>query len=77
LDLTGKVKEILIDELNLESIENDAKQEDYPEWDSLTYMRIIAAIEDSFDIHITRENINNFNSVSNIVKEVEKCNDNC
>ena len=77
MDLTEKIKEILVDELNLDSIGGDAKQENYAEWDSLTYMRIIAAIEDNFNIKITRENINNFNSVANIIKEVEKTNDHC
>ena len=77
MDLTEQVKEILIEELNLESITDDARQEDYAEWDSLTYMRIVAAIEDNFNVTITRENINNFNSVGNIVKEIEKVNDHC
>lgn len=75
--MTEQVKEILIEELNLESITDDARQEDYAEWDSLTYMRIVAAIEDNFNVTITRENINNFNSVGNIVKEIEKVNDHC
>jgi len=76
LNLTERVKEILAEELNVESIENNANQVDYVEWDSLTYMRIIAAIESNFNIDITADNINHFNSVSNIVKEIEKSNDN-
>lgn len=69
--LLDKVKGILLDELNLETIEDQAKQEDYPEWDSLTYLRVIAALENDFGIEITSENINKFNSIPNIIKEIE------
>lgn len=72
-DLTDKVKKVLIEELNLESIADVAKQEDYPEWDSLTYLRIIVAIENAFRIEITPGNINKFNSIESIVNEIKKC----
>jgi len=70
--LVDQVKEILMEELNAESIDDNAKQEDYSEWDSLTYLRIVTAIESKFDIEITPDNINRFNSVANIIKEIEK-----
>jgi acyl carrier protein len=54
-------------------IEDDARQEDYSEWDSLTYLRILAAFEAEFNIQITPENINEFNSIPNIVEEITKC----
>ncbi|HBR15968.1 MAG TPA: hypothetical protein DD723_10610 [Candidatus Omnitrophica bacterium] len=72
LHLTDRVKEILKNELNLEVLEDTAKQEDYPEWDSLTYLRIVAALESEFGIQITPDNINKFNSVLNIVEEIQK-----
>ncbi|GEM_PF-2264146 len=72
-DLIDEVKGVLINELNLEAIEDGAKQEDYPEWDSLTYLRIVAALEHAFKIKITSENINKFNSIENIVNEIKKC----
>jgi len=75
-DLIEEVKNMLIEELNLESIEDGAKQEDYPEWDSLTYLRVIAAIESTFEVEVTRENINKFNSIENIVHEIKKCRNN-
>ncbi len=71
-DLVDQVKNVLIQELNIESIEDTAKQEDYPEWDSLTYLRVIVAIESTFGIEITSENINKFNSVESIVNEIQK-----
>lgn len=72
-DLIDEVKGVLINELNLETIEDGSKQEDYPEWDSLTYLRIVAALEHTFKIRITSENINKFNSIENIVNEIKKC----
>lgn len=75
LNLTERVKEILAEELNVGSVGDSAKQEDYAEWDSLTYMRVVAAVESSFNIDITAENINKFNSVENIVKEIAKAHD--
>ena len=73
MDLIDRIKTILSDELNLETVGDDAKQEHYPEWDSLAYLGIIAALEKEFGIQITPENINNFNSISNIEKEITKC----
>ena len=75
MSLTERVKEILKEELNVDSIADNAAQEDYAEWDSLTYMRIIAAVENRFKVAITAENINRFNSVANIVTEIEKTDD--
>lgn len=71
-DLTGKVRKLLMEELNVEVISDGAKREDFAEWDSLTYLRIIAALENTFGIEVTPENINNFYSLENIVHEIEK-----
>ncbi len=73
MGLTDRIKAILLDELKLETVSDDAKQEHYTEWDSLAYLGIIGALEEEFGIQITPENINNFNSIPNIVKEITKC----
>ena len=44
MSLTEQVKNILQDELNIEAIDDAAVQGDYPEWDSLTCMRVLAAV---------------------------------
>lgn len=75
-DLTDRVKDVLKQELNLESIADDAKQGDYPEWDSLTYLRIVVALENAFGIEVTPENINKFNSIGSIASEIRKSRDN-
>jgi acyl carrier protein len=75
VNITEDVKQILREALNLESIDDGACMEQYSEWDSLTYIRIVAALESKYNICVTGENINNFNSVRNIVAEIEKIHD--
>ena len=65
------LKNVLKAELNLQHMSDTASQRDHAEWDSLSYLRILAALEQKFGVEITSKNINNFNSISNIVKEIE------
>ena len=69
--MTEEVKNVLRSELNLQQMSDTASQGDHPEWDSLSYLRIMTALEQRFGIEITSKNINNFNSINNIVKEIE------
>ena len=62
-----KIKEIICRVLNIDEIDDSAKQEDYIEWDSLAYLGIISELEDKFNINISSKNINNFDSVQNIL----------
>ena len=62
-----KIKEIICRVLNIDEIDDSAEQEDYIEWDSLAYLSIISELEDKFNINISSKNINNFDSVQNIL----------
>tara|TARA_B100000959_G_C14519601_1_gene434864 strand:+ start:269 stop:499 length:231 start_codon:yes stop_codon:yes gene_type:complete len=62
-----KIKEIICEVLNIDEIDDNAKQEDHIEWDSLAYLSIISELEDQFNISISSKNINNFDSVQNIL----------
>ena len=64
----------MVDTLNLEVVDDDASQDSLNEWDSLGYLSIMARIEEEFGIEIRQDNINNFGSISEIVSEIEKCN---
>ena len=66
-----KVKVILCEKLIIENIEDTASRDLYSEWDSLTYLGIISALEDEFDIQVSEQNINNFDSIPNIIKIIE------
>ena len=65
-----KIKEIICEVLNIDEIDDNAKQEDYIEWDSLAYLSIISELEDQFNISISSKNINNFDSVQNILTNI-------
>ena len=66
----NKIKEIICEVLNIDEIDDNAKQEDYIEWDSLAYLSIISELEDLFNIDISSKNINNFDSVQNILTNI-------
>ena len=65
-----KIKEIICEVLNIDEIDDNAKQEDHIEWDSLAYLSIISELEDQFNISISSKNINNFDSVQNILTNI-------
>jgi len=72
MEILKKVKGIICDSLVLESVENNATQEMYSEWDSLAYMGIISKLEEEFEIQISEDNINHFDSISNIIRIIER-----
>ena len=72
MELAEEVKSILESELNLDSMKLNACQGDHSEWDSLSYLRILSALEAKYKIEITSENINKFNSIENIVHEIQR-----
>ena len=65
--IRDKLKKILMQELNLAEVKDNACQDDYGAWDSLAYMSIVARVEDEFHIEATHENIEKFNSVDNLI----------
>ena len=67
LNKLKKIKEIVCEVLNIDEIDDIAKQEDYIEWDSLAYLSIISEIEDQLNVDISSKNINNFDSIQNIL----------
>lgn len=67
----NRIKDILCELLNLEFIEDDVSQDMYPEWDSIAYLNIISALEDEFGVQISEKNINNFDSIPKIIREIK------
>ena len=67
-----KIKEIICEVLNIDEIDDYANQEDHIEWDSLAYLSIISELEDQFNISISSKNINNFDSVQNILTNINQ-----
>ena len=73
LDISKKVEHLILDILNIESLPPGASIENTEEWDSFAYLSIVFQLETEFDIKINQENINKFNSIENIVAEIELC----
>ena len=65
-----KVITLVSTALNVNSINLQSSQENTSEWDSLAYLSVISAMEEEFEIEITEKNINNFDSVKNILNEI-------
>lgn len=65
-----RVLEIVNDVLN-EDVNEDSSVQNTASWDSLAYMAILSCIEDEFGLEVSENNINNFDSVTNIISEIE------
>tara|TARA_B100001123_G_scaffold50099_1_gene51560 strand:- start:992 stop:1237 length:246 start_codon:yes stop_codon:yes gene_type:complete len=72
-EISKKVKNLILEVLNIESLPLDASTENVEQWDSLAYLSIVSKLEKEFELKINQENINKFNSLENIVKEIEIC----
>ena len=72
-EISKKVKNLILEVLNIESLPLDASTENVEQWDSLAYLSIVSKLEKEFELKIHQENINKFNSLQSIVKEIEIC----
>ena len=73
-EINKRVEALLSEVLNVENLPLGASQKNMEEWDSIAYLTIIARIEEKFKLKINQDNINNFGSVKDIIKEIELCN---
>ena len=71
--LLDRIKKSLSEILGSDDIPDDASQNDFTEWDSLAYLSVVAQLESEFVIEISENNINNFGSIPDIIKEIEAC----
>lgn len=64
-DVLKKVNDIFIDVLENDDIQlnYETKSQDIEEWDSLNHISLVVAIEKSFNIHFTAQEIQNFKNV--------------
>ena len=72
--ISKKVETLILETLGIETLPINASIENVEEWDSLAYLSIVSKIEKEFKLKIHQENINKFNSIKNIVKEIKLCN---
>lgn len=73
-EILKKVNEIFCDELDNDDIvlndENTA--DDVEEWDSLSHIQLIVAVEKAFGIKFTSNEILSWNNVGELIDSIEK-----
>lgn len=76
LDILKKVNDIFIDVLDDEEIVIDATTtaDDVDEWDSLTHIQLIVAIEKSFGLRFTSQEIQSWKNVGEMLDCIENKN---
>lgn len=59
-----KLKNAFVTTFNVapEVIKDDLKYRDIPQWDSLAHMKLVAALEDAFDVMFETEQVLDMNS---------------
>jgi acyl carrier protein len=69
----NKVIEVLIEALEMENREVNLSDnfKEYPEWDSLSRLSLIALMDDAFEIQIDDETFKKIDSVEKLITEVE------
>lgn len=72
-EIFKKVNEIFCDELDNEDIvlNDDTTADDVEEWDSLSHVQLIVAIEKAFGIKFTSNEILSWSNVAQLVDSIE------
>ena len=73
-DIFKKVNEIFCDELDNDDIvlTDETTADDVEEWDSLSHVQLIVAIEKAFGIKFTSNEIISWNNVGELIDSIEK-----
>ncbi len=74
MNIGEKVKEIIakVLEVDVSAINDDTAIGDIPEWDSLSHIQIVSAIEKEFGFNFTPDVMMDMEDVSDIVAAVEE-----
>ncbi len=64
-----KLKETL--EIDDRDLNMDDEFRDYPEWDSLNYLMVIALFDEEYDIQIEEAEFKNFRTVGDLFKATQ------
>jgi acyl carrier protein len=73
-EIFEKLNEIFIDVLDLDecNLTNETSANDIEEWDSLSHIQLIVAIEKSFNLKFTSLEIMKWNNVGEMVNSIEE-----
>ena len=68
--LTLRVIQIVEETTQAKDVDAFSNVDNLPNWDSLAYMTVVAAVEDEFKIQVNQDNITEFDSVEKIVNMI-------
>lgn len=73
-EIKKKLNEIFCDELDNEDIvlTDDTTADDVEEWDSLSHVQLISAIEKKFNIRFTSKEILGWKNVGELINSIQK-----
>ena len=73
-DIKKTLNEIFCDELDNEDIvlTDDTTADDVEEWDSLSHVQLISAIEKKFNIRFTSKEILGWKNVGELINSIQK-----
>jgi acyl carrier protein len=73
-EILGKLHDVFEDVFDKEeiSVKENMLIKDVEEWDSLVHMMLMATIEEEFKFKFTLDEINNINSIANIIDIIER-----
>ncbi|MGC6497195.1 MAG: acyl carrier protein [Candidatus Puniceispirillaceae bacterium] len=66
--LTLRVIQIVKEITQAKDVDAFSTVHNLPNWDSLAYMTVVAAVEDEFKIQVNQDNVTEFDSIEKIVK---------
>jgi|TARA_B110000240_G_C13279387_1_gene359400 acyl carrier protein len=68
IKLTHDLVEIVKKLTRSSQVDSNSSTENLPQWDSLSYMAIISEIEVIYEVSVTQDNIEKFDSIKSIAK---------
>ncbi|MCY0969570.1 acyl carrier protein [Chryseobacterium wangxinyae] len=73
-EILSKLNTIFQEELDVDDINltEDTTAEDIEEWDSLSHIQLIVAVEKTFKIRFTSSEIQSWNNVGEMVESIKK-----
>lgn len=73
-DIMARVQEVFRDELELDDLvlNEETTADDVEEWDSLSHIQLVVAIEKAFGIKFTSREILSWDNVGDLVDSIEK-----
>tara|TARA_B110001454_G_C12572931_1_gene372698 strand:- start:104 stop:343 length:240 start_codon:yes stop_codon:yes gene_type:complete len=71
-ELTQSIIRIVKNITRYSEVNRDSSTQSLSQWDSLAYMSILSEVELKYEVEVTEENINDFDSIESIVNIVQK-----